>query len=212
MRDYPDVADTKITFVTDREQSQTLSDGLDPDVILPYNPDVRITHRQQAYLALQELYDLTGLKVDACYCAASEFGVVLSLLPDGFNERAFYSAQFGKNHGSSGDPIPSFHIWWKELGHDWSPLSFYASVRPEGEDFSRKIASYYDRLKVFNTGEIEKNYCLEPEPESEQHGYIGDGQFYLTDGSLYGATYLMRDGDPVLISLYGPYPDGFAHH
>ncbi|MBD5161659.1 MAG: helix-turn-helix transcriptional regulator [Oscillibacter sp.] len=210
VRDYPDVADTRITFVTDREQSQTLSDGLDPDVILPYNPDVRITHRQQAYLALQELYGLTGLKLDSCYCAASEFGVYFSALPDGFNERGFFSACLGEDCGGSG--IPSFHIWWKELGHDWSPLSFYASVRPEGGEFSEKIASYYDRMKVFNTGEIEKNYCLEPEPESEQRGYIGDGQFYLADGSLYEATYLMRDGDPVLISLYGPYPDGFAHH
>ena len=208
--DYPDVADTEITFITDSTQIGSLTDGLDPDMILPYNPSLRISHRQQAYLALQELYSLTGLKVDSCYCAANEFGVLLSLLPDGFNDRSFFSAYFGENHGGSG--IPSFYIRWKELDNNWSPLSFFESTRPEGEDFSQKITSYYDRLRVFNTGEIEENNCSEPDPESEQYGYIGEGEFFLTDGSLYVANYLTRDGDPVLISLVGPYPDGVANH
>lgn len=208
--DYPDVGGTKITFITDSSRIGILTDGLDPDMILPYNPGLRISHRQQAYIALQELYNLTGLKVDSCYCAANEFGVLLSLLSDGFNDRSFFSAYFGEDHGGSG--IPSFYISWKELDHDWSPLSFSESRRPEGEDFSQKIASYYDRLRVFNTGEIEENNCSEPDPESEQYGYVGEGEFYLSDGSLYVANYLTRDEDPVLISLVGPYPDGVANH
>ena len=95
--DYPDVADTKVTFMTDVE---VLSDGLGPDELLPYMDTVRITHRQQAYLALQELYNITGLKVDECYCTANEYGVVFSLLPDGFNQRNFLCFDFNARYPS----------------------------------------------------------------------------------------------------------------
>ena len=208
--DYPDVAGTKITFVTDYEQSQTLSDELDPDVILPYNPGVRITHRQQAYLALQELYNMTGIKLDACYCAASEFSVCLSLLPDGFNQRDFFHVSFGENYGGIG--IPSFYISWKELGNDWSPLSFADAVQPEGESTNDHIRWYYERMKAFNTGEIEEMFCLALEPGMEQYGYIGDGSFTLTDGSAFRVNYQERDGKTVLVDLYGPYPDGHTEN
>lgn len=210
VKDYPDVADTKITFVTDREQSQTLSDGLDPDVILPYNPDVRITHRQQAYLALQELYNMTGIRLESCYCAASEFSVCFSAVPDGFNQRSFFHVSFGEDRGGYG--IPSFHISWQELGNDWSPLSFAEAALPEGGTVNDQILWYYTRMNAFNTGEVDHLNCLPPEPDAWRQGYEGAGEFYLTNGSLYNVYYQMIDGKTVLTGLYGPYPDGFAYH
>lgn len=207
---YPDAAGTDITFVTDYQQSQTLSDGLDPDVILPYNPKVRITHRQQAYIALQELFNMTGIRLDSCYCAASEFGVYFSHLPDGFNERGFFSAHFGESYGGSG--IPGFYISWRELGNDWSPLSFAEALPPEGNDTNEKIRWYYERMRFFNTGEVESMSCLDLEPGAERRGYVGDGGFYLTNGSLYTVNYLPVDGNTVLTALHGPYPDGRADH
>lgn len=208
--DYPDAAGTKVTFVTDYEQSQTISDELDPDVILPYSPGVRITHRQQAYIALQELYNITGIKLESCYCAANEYSVNLSMLPDGFNQRGFFHACFGESYGGSG--IPSFYITWKELGNDWSPLSFSEALQPEGESVNDQIRWYYERMKAFNTGEIGEMSCLPLEPGAEQYGYIGDGQFYLTNGSIYQVNYQEREGRTVLVDLYGPYPDGRISH
>ena len=115
--DYIHVADTLLTFVT--EDAGILSDGADPDEVI-YTGVHRITHRQRAYLALEELYRMTGLKVHSCYAAANEYGVCFSLLPDGFNQRSFYSAHLPEALGGVG--IPSFHITYQEM-EDWSPLS-----------------------------------------------------------------------------------------
>lgn len=210
--DYPDVVDTELIFVIDYEQSQGISDELDPDVILPYNPDarIRITHRQQAYLALQELYNMTGIRLESCYCAASEFSVCFSAVPDGFNQRSFFHVSFGEDRGGYG--IPSFHISWQELGNDWSPLSFAEAALPEGETVNDQILWYYTRMNAFNTGEVDHLNCLPLEPDAWQQGYEGAGEFYLTDGSLFNVFYQIIGGKTVLTSLYGPYPDGFAHH
>lgn len=107
--------------------------------------------RQQAYLALQELYNLTGLTVDSCYCAANEYGVVFSLLPDGFDQRSFYSMDFSERYGGG---IPGLYIAWRESGNDWYPLSFAEAVQPDswvGE--SELLRWYYERLDLFATGE-----------------------------------------------------------
>lgn len=192
--DYPDVAGTEITFVTDVE---VLSDGLDPDDILTYNPNIRITHRQQAYLALQELYNLTGLKVDECYCAANEYGIIFSLLPDGFNQRGFFSMDFNARYGGT-DHIPSLHIHWKELGDDWSPLSLAEAARP-GPGTKEEDAAlwYYARMKFFSTGEA---------------SHVNFEDLWLENGDLY--NYFMEDTEygPVLTSITGPYPDGIVDH
>ena len=193
--DYPDVAGTKVTFVTDVE---VLSDGLDPDELLPYSPDVRITHRQQAYLALQELYNLTGLRMDECYCTANEYGVLFSLLPDGFNQRSFFSMDFNTRYGNT-DNIPSLRIAWKELGNDWSPLSLEQSVRPESwvEGEAETALWYYDRMKFFSTGEA---------------SYVNSGQLWLENGDLY--LYFIEETEygPIPKGITGPYPDGVVNH
>lgn len=193
--DYADVMDTKMTFMTDVD---VLSDGLDPDAILPYTGNVSITHRQQAYLALQELYNLTGLKVDECYCTANEYGVFFSLLPDGFNQRSFFSMDFNTRYGSV-DNIPSLNIGWKELGCDWSPLSLEESVRPESwvEGEAETALWYYDRMKFFSTGEA---------------SYVNGGELWLENGDLY--LYFIEETEygPILKGLTGPYPDGIVNH
>ena len=193
--DYPDVVGTEITFVTDVD---VLSDGLDPDGLLPYTDAVSITHRQQAYLALQELYNLTGWKVDECYCTANEYGVFFSLLPDGFNQRSFFSMDFNTRYGSV-DNIPSLNIGWKELGCDWSPLSLEESVRPESwvEGEAETALWYYDRMKFFSTGEA---------------SYVNGGELWLENGDLY--LYFIEETEygPILKGITGPYPDGIVNH
>ena len=200
--DYPDVVGTKITFVTDPDMAGSLTDGIDPDEILTYSEEVRITHRQQAYLALQELYNLTGLKVDECYCAADEYGVKFSLLPDGFNQRSFLHYDFNTRYGNI-DNIPSIYISWKELyggwESDWSPLSPADAVRPGAwvESGEQTVLWYYDRMKFFSTGEA----------------LYADGEkLWLENGDCY--LYHMVDSDygPVLRSLTGPYPNGEINH
>ena len=207
--DYPDAAGTEITFLTDVD---VLSDGIGPDVILPYNPKVRITHRQQAYIALQELYNLTGLKVDSCYCAAGDFGLVFSLLPDGFNMRSFYSFWPNGSLGSYGEEnnIASFNINWQELQNDWSPLVFADAVKAEGSSAEEKIWEYYDRLSVVKTGEAAEVRAL-PDP-GVQSGGVYTGEIWLENGDLYDVFYQLVDGEPVLTTLYGPYPDGIVNH
>lgn len=205
--DYPDAAKTRITFVTDVE---VLSDGYDPDVILPYNPKVLITHRQQAYIALQALYELTGLKVDECYCAAGDFSVLFSLVPDGFNQRSFYCFSLNSALGSYNDDnlIPSLHISWRELGNDWSPLAFADAVKPEGSSTAEKMRWYYNRLPVLQTGEAAETSF--PEPEKLDGVYTGE--LFSETGALYSMSCGFVDGEPALTDIYGPYPDGVANH
>lgn len=196
--DYPDVAGTEITFITD-EQAGILSDGKNPDELLLYNPNVRITQRQRAYLALQELYNMTGLRVERCYCAASEYGVHFSLLPDGFNQRSFYTADLGKAYGDFGEPIPQFYIRWKELDKDWSPLSIADAVHPEPrmQNKEEAILWYYDRMKIFNTGEVS---CVNLD------------ELWLENGNLYIFSMEDTEWGPVLYDLVGPYPNGEINH
>ena len=191
--DYPDVVGTEIQFVTD---FPVLSDGKEPDDVL-YSPGgVRITHRQQAYLALQELYGLTGLTVEHCYCAANEYGVVFSQLPDGFNQRCFFSMDFREEYG--GSSIPSIFIFWQELGNDWSPLSFAEAERPESWVPESEILSwYYDRLDIFATGEA---------------AYANFEELYLTNGELYLGETQDTEWGSALFRITGPYPGGEVHH
>lgn len=196
-KDWPDVAGVKLTFVTE----SGLSDEHGPDDVL-YNGTVRITHRQQAYLALQELYNLTGLKVEECYYSASEYGVFFSLLPDGTNARNFLAAWYGEDYGGGG--IPSLYLSWKELGNEWSPLSFEEAAHPESWVPEETILQwYYDRLNIFRTGEtaIETDGSL-----------AGERYLYLENGDLFVGRFEDTGCGPALVHLIGPYPDGEVNH
>ena len=194
--DYPDVVGTELTFITD-EQAGDLSDKIDPDDILPYTPNVRITHRQQAYLALQELYNMTGLKVDCCYCAASKYGVRFSLLPDGFNQRSFFYFGFNTRYGNV-DHIPSLYINWKEVGDDWSPLSLEEAAKPgPGTKEEDAILWYYDRMKFFSAWEA---------------SHVNFEDLWLENGDRYVCSINDTEWGPALWSITGPYPDGEINH
>lgn len=195
--DYPDVAGTELTFITD-ERAGDLSDKIDPDDILPYTPNIRITHRQQAYLALQELYNITGLKVDKCYCAATEYGVNFSLLPDGFNQRSFFHFGFNTRYGNV-DNIPSIYIYWKELDNDWSPLSLANADCPGSEVKEAADANlwYYERMKIFSTGEA---------------SHVNFEDLWLENGDRYVCSMQDTEYGPALWSITGPYPNGEINH
>ena len=174
-----------------------MSDKIDPDDILPYTPNVRITHRQQAYLALQELYNITGLKVDKCYCAATEYGVNFSLLPDGFNQRGFFHFGFNTHYGNV-DNIPSIYIHWKELDNDWSPLSLEEAAKPgPGTKEEDAILWYYDRMKIFSTGEA---------------SHVNFEDLWLENGDRYVCSINDTEWGPALWSITGPYPNGEINH
>lgn len=196
--DYPDVAGTEITFITDCDTIGILTDGLDPDIILSYTPNVRITHRQQAYLALQELYNITGLKMERCYCAANEYGVIFSLLTDGFNQRGFFSCDFNTRYGNT-DNIPSLRIAWKELDNDWSPLSLANADRPGSgvKEAADAILWYYDRMKIFSTGETSQ---------------VNFEDLWLENGDRYVCSMKDTEYGPALWSITGPYPNGEINH
>lgn len=198
--DYPDAAGTRVEFITDDPDG--LSDGLDPDDVL-YSGKTHITHRQQAYLALQELYSLTGLKVDFCYCAANEYGVLFSLLPDGFNQRSFFSADFSESYGGNGS-IPQFRIAWKELDNGWSPLSLAEAVLPETWVPPETVLGwYYERLHIFRAGEA----AVETGGDCPE-----ERKLYLENGDLFVGRFRDSDWGPVLTDLIGPYPDGEVNH
>ena len=191
-RDYPDVAGTQIDFVTD---AGILSDDYGPDDVI-YSGKTRVTHRQQAYLALQELYDLTGLTVEQCYCAANEYGVVFSLLSDGFDQRSFYSASLGEDYGNGG--IPGLDIIWKGEGNNWSPLSPAQAQLPEkGTGQRESLCWYYDRLGILAAGELD---------------HADAEELYLKSGDSYLFTLQDTQWGYVLTSLRGPYPGGEIDH
>lgn len=192
--DYIDVADTILTFVT--EDAGILSDGKDPDEVI-YTGTHRITHRQRAYLALEELYRMTGLKVHSCYVVASEYGVCFSLLPDGFNQRSFYSAHLPEALGGVG--IPSFHITYREMENcEWSPLSAAdAACPPDGAERAEALKWTYDRMSLFRTGEVER---------------ISGEELTCTNGDLFLCTLQKTEQGWLLSDLYGPYPDGEVNH
>lgn len=197
--DYPDAAGTRIHFVT--HDGDGLADGREPDSVFICGSGSRITHRQQAYLALQELYTLTGLKIDECYCAANEYGVLFSALPDGFNQRSFFTLDFSEEYGGAG--IPGFRIAWRELGNEWSPLSLAEAALPEGVPGEQLLSRYYDRLRILRTGEIARETGGE---------FPGERNLYLEDGSLFVGSFQETERGPVLETLLGPYPDGEVNH
>ena len=192
--DYIDVADTILTFVT--EETGILSDGREPDEVI-YTGTHRITHRQRAYLALEELYRMTGLKVHSCYVTANEYGVCFSLLPDGFDQRSFYSVHLPEDLEGVG--IPSFHIAYREMEScEWSPLSLREAIcPPEGVEQAEALKWVYDRMTLFHSGEVER--------------IVGE-ELTCTNGDLFLCTLQETAHGWVLTDFYGPYPNGEVNH
>ncbi|MBE6962393.1 MAG: helix-turn-helix transcriptional regulator [Ruminococcaceae bacterium] len=187
--DYPDVIGTQLTITL-----SGFSDSVHPDTVLLLKNGIRITPRQQAYFALQELYSLTGLTVPECHCTISSSGE-LRFTPTPEDTLSFYAVTLPEKYGGAG--TPRLELAWQELGNGWSPLKL--SEHPELKDLqlcarlngNRVLGWYYDRLHLFHSGET---------------AHINHQDLWLTDGRRYTAQ--LRDTvyyGPALVSLYGPY-------
>lgn len=191
--DYPDAAGAKLHFDLDY-----FYDSLDPDTVLTTESGLRLTPRQQAYLALQQLYEFTGVKLEEVYCAVSGAGeTCFSLWEDGFTDRCFYSADMPEAYGGSG--IPSVTLTWQEQGADWSPLSLetLAEVRYLPAEQTDALRDAYRRLSLMQGGSLANAQA---------------DQLWLSDGSLYTADFFETAFGPALTCLTGPYPDGEVRH
>lgn len=182
--DYPDAAGAKLHF--------------DLDTVLTTESGLRLTPRQQAYLALQQLYEFTGVKLEEVYCAVSGAGeTCFSLWEDGFTDRCFYSADMPEAYGGSG--IPSVTLTWQEQGADWSPLSLktLAEARCLPAEQTDALRDAYRRLSLMQGGSLANAQA---------------DQLWLSDGSLYTADFFETAFGPALTCLTGPYPDGEVRH
>ena len=191
--DYPDAAGTKLQFDLDY-----FYDSVDLDTVLTTASGLRLTPRQQAYLALQQLFEFTGVKLEEVYCAVSGAGeTCFSLWEDGFTDRCFYSADMPEAYGGSG--IPSVTFTWQEQGADWSPLSVQTLA---GERY----------LPAERVDALRDAYRNLPLMQSGSLANVQADQLWLSDGSLYTADFLETDFGPALTCLTGPYPDGEVRH
>lgn len=124
--DYPDAAGTKLQFDLDY-----FYDSADPDTVLTTASGLRLTPRQQAYLAFQQLYEFTGVKLEEVY-----------------------SADMPEAYGGSG--IPSVTFTWWEQGADWSPLSVQtlAGERYLPAEHADALRDAYRRLPLMQSGSL----------------------------------------------------------
>lgn len=91
--DYPDAAATELVF-----DPAYFNDSIDPDTLQETDSGIRITPRQQAYLALQQLYDLTGQRFDRLYCAVDgRFGMTCFSLLEG----GLVASELPRGHGAA---------------------------------------------------------------------------------------------------------------
>lgn len=193
LQDYPDAAGTELTFLIEAE----VSDGKDPDADMDTGT-VRTTHRQQALLALQVLYDLTGLKLETARCAAGKDGVCFYTEEEG----CFYNVTWGKQYGGEGF-LSGFSIVWKEET-DWLPLAFSRArhLHPSitaPEQWLKNTCR--DDLPLFCDGQV-LTVTADPQERYERDRYIA----YRADGSYYAARLLETDTGYALAAFYGPYP------
>ena len=194
LQDYSDAAGTELGFLTEAG----LSDGKGPDEIID-NGTVRTTHRQQALLALQALYDLTGLKLETALCAAGKDGVAFYTED---KENCFYSVTWGKPYGGEGF-LSGFTITWKEEA-DWSPLDFsqarhmFNSITAPEQWLKNTCL---DGLPLFCDGEV-LTAAPDPQERYEKDRYVA----YRADGCFYSARILETDTGYALAAFYGPYP------
>lgn len=186
LADYADVVGTELTVTVG-----------DPDRVL-YNGSIRITPRQQAYIALQELYSLTGLTVDRAYCTAEDDGVIsFSLDPAG--EQMFFQVAWDAALCGTAEQPDCTITWQSEAA--WSPLEDRLAARPETgsawPEPEQTLAWMYGRLDRLQGGEL---ITVLPVDGEEYRLFLSDGSFYQAELS----------GSGLLRGLSGPYPTNAA--
>lgn len=173
----------------------------DPDQVV-YNGTVRVTFRQQAYLALQELYGITGLTVDTAFCTVSGDGAV-TFSVDAAGEQVFFQMNWGRGLCGAAEHPGCSLVWRSEA--DWSPLEDRLAARPESgsawTDPERTLAWLYRRMDHLRDGElitVARDPADEDQTEGPAHYFL-----YLSDGGYYEAS---LTGSGLLHSFSGPYP------
>lgn len=186
LADYADVVGTELTFTAG-----------DPDRVL-YNGSIRITPLQQAYIALQELYSLTGLTVDRAYCTTEDDGVISFSLDPAGEQMLFQVAWDAALCGAAEQPDCTI-AWQSEAA--WSPLEDRLAARPETgsawPEPEQTLAWMYGRLDRLQGGEL---ITVLPVDGEEYRLFLSDGSFYQAELSSSG----------LLRSLSGPYPTNAA--
>ena len=184
----PDVKDTVFTFTYTGEMYDSETD---PD--LPFeNPDYP-THRQLAYMAMQTLYDLTGVKLERCYAHVTDYGVYLSV------ERRY---DFGHFFSFDRDPrwqayensVGGFMLIWKGEQAEYSPIDPALFQIPGGTE-EEQCLWLYEHARVFQYGEI------------ADIGWDINTRLFLEDGSFFEVS----SNTNGYAELRGPYPEGFSH-
>ena len=196
--DYPDVADTEVRFLLDGE----LSDGVDPDTVLDSGV-ARATRRQQAYLALQALYDLTGFRLETVWCMAGRDQLSFCVDDAGDGTGCFYTVTPGKRYGGTSFATGCRIVWQEEEA--WSPLRYADARHPlycdEPDPCKWLLAACRGDLDFFCGGEV-----LTAAPDPEAH--YGETRYvaYREDGSFYSAELLPTDLGYALKRFCGPCP------
>lgn len=180
-QDYPDAVSTVLHFPEGHPE---------PDEVLVRENGIRITRRQQVYLAIQELYNLTGQPLAECFCSVDDSGLVrLSTQEDGLKKQSFCVMQLGANCGGSAGRVPGVDLKWQEQGFAHSPLHAVPNGLPYSSCVS-PLSYYFDQLHFLAEGEVAQ---------------ATDEELFLTDGSRFTGK-LMEGGEHqlLLLSLHGP--------
>lgn len=183
----PDVKDTVLIF---RPGDLDWMDYTDPD--LPLEDPAFPTHRQLAYMALQTLYELTGVRLERCYAAATNHDVYLSMERQ-VDFGIFLTFSRDTRWQTYENSIGGFMLTWKGEYTGYSPLDPAACQIP-GASEEERCLWLYEHARFFQSGEI------------VQTGWDIATRLYLEDGSFFEAV-----SNENYAELRGVYPAGFSH-
>ena len=181
-------------------ENLALSDTLAPDALLD-NGIVRTTHRQQAMLALQMLYDLTGWIPAKCICIANSEQISFYTAENDEPGTLFYQWTPGEQYGGEG-PVSGITLYWQEEYPDspliFSPSLLQLSAGPTPERWVRSYAAKLPRLCGDNIVYISK----------DPSGWPQHYALYRADGTYYSVRLLDTETGFALAHFYGPCTGG----
>lgn len=184
----PDVKDTVFTFTYTGEMYDSETD---PD--LPFeNPDCP-THRQLAYMAMQTLYDLTGVKLERCYAHATDYSVYLST-DRRHDFGTFFTFDRDPRWQAYENSVGGFMLIWKGEQAEYSPIDPALFQIPGGTE-EEQCLWLYEHARFFQYGEI------------VDIGWDINTRLFLEDGSFFEVS----SNTNGYAELRGPYPEGFSH-